>query len=96
MKIPTETTFIGSGLDTTRQFGNRHSYPLMRNKNELVDYLYHDYFLSDKTLFQIDDTMDLIPVDDKTLKDKIINLFDEFKQRNAAMLKTKKLIPPEL
>ena len=95
MKIPTETTFIGSGLDTTRQFGNRHSYPLMRNKNELVDYLYHDYFLSDKTLFQIDDTMDLIPVDDKTLKDKIINLFDEFKQRNAAMLKTKKLIPPE-
>ena len=96
LKIPTETTFIGSGLDTTRQFGNRHSYPLMRNKNELIDYLYHDYFLSDKTLYRIDETMDLIPVDDQTIKDKIINLFDEFKQRNAAMLKTKKLIPPEL
>ena len=96
MKTPTETTFIGSGIDTTRQFGNKHSYPLMRNKNELIDYLYHDYLLSDKTLYRIYETLDIEPVNDQTTKDKIINLFDEFKQRNAAMLKSKKLIPPEL
>ena len=96
MEIPSETTFMGPGLDTTRQFGNIHSYPLMRNKNELMDYLYQEYFLSDKTLFRIDESLDLIPVEDQAIKDKINSLFDEFRQRNANMLKTGKLIPPKL
>jgi uncharacterized sulfatase len=87
---------MGSGLDTTRQFRNVHNYPLMRNKNELLDYLYHDYFLSDKTLYRIDDKLNLIPDNDQMMFDKISNLFDEFKQRNNSMLKTKKLIPQNL
>jgi uncharacterized sulfatase len=96
MQAPVQSTFMGSGLDTTRQFRNVHNYPLMRNKNELLDYLYHDYFLSDKTLYRIDDKLNLIPDNDQMMFDKISNLFDEFKQRNNSMLKTKKLIPQNL
>jgi uncharacterized sulfatase len=96
MPVPAQSTFMGSGLDTTRQFRDLHSYPLMRNKNELMDYLYHDYFLSDQTLYRIDDNLNLIPDNDNMMKDKISNLFDEFKERNNSMLKTKKLIPQSL
>jgi uncharacterized sulfatase len=96
MQTPAQSTFMGSGLDTTRQFRNIHNYPLMRNKNELLDYLYHDYFLSDNTLYRIDDNLNLIPDNDNTMKDKISNLFDEFKERNNNMIKTKKLIPQNL
>lgn len=95
IQIPSETTFMGSGLDTVRQFRDVHSYPLMRNKNELLDYLYHDYFLSDKNLYRIDENLNLIPSNNQMMQDKIGNLFDEFKQRNDFMLKTKKLIPPQ-
>jgi len=95
IQIPSETTFMGSGLDTVRQFRDVHSYPLMRNKNELLDYLYHDYFLSDKNLYRIDENLNLIPSNNQMMQDKIGNLFDEFKQRNDYMLKTKKLIPPQ-
>jgi uncharacterized sulfatase len=93
MQTPLQSTFMGSGLDTTRQFRNIHSYPLMRNKNELLDYLYNDYFLSDKTLCRIDEKLNLIPDNDQMMLDKINNLFDEFKERNNNMIKTKKLIP---
>jgi len=95
IQIPTETTFMGSGLDTTRQFRDVHSYPLMRNKNELLDYLYHDYLLSDKTLYRIDESLNLIPSNDQMMMDKIGNLFDEFKQRQSFMMKTKRLIPSQ-
>ena len=93
--IPSETTFMGSGLDTARQFQDVHSYPLMRNKNELLDYLYRDYFLSDKTLYRIDENLNLIPSTNQTMLDKIGNLFDEFKQRNDYLIKTDKLIPSQ-
>jgi uncharacterized sulfatase len=93
MQTPLQSTFMGSGLDTTRQFRNIHSYPLMRNKNELLDYLYNDYFLSDKTLCRIDEKLNLIPDNDQMMLDKINNLFDEFKERNNNMIKTKNLIP---
>ncbi len=95
IQIPTETTFMGSGLDTVRQFRDVHSYPLMRNKNELLDYLYHDYFLSDKILYRIDENLNLIPSNNQIMLDKVGNLFDDFMQRNDYMLKTKKLIPSQ-
>ena len=95
IQIPSETTFMGSGLDTTRQFRDVHSYPLMRNKNELLDYLYQDYFLSDKILYRIDSDLNLIPSTNQMMKDKIGNLFDEFKQKQNYMMKTMKLIPSQ-
>ncbi len=95
IQIPSETTFMGSGLDTTRQFRDVHSYPLMRNKNELLDYLYQDYFLSDKILYHIDSDLNLIPSNNQMMKDKIGNLFDEFKQKQNYMMKTMKLIPSQ-
>ncbi|MDR3625659.1 MAG: LTA synthase family protein [Ignavibacteriaceae bacterium] len=93
MQIPAQSTFMGSGLDTTRMFRNVHSYPLMRNKNELLDYLFHDYMLSDKTLYRIDSNLNLIQDNNQMMMDKINGLFDEFKERNNNMIKTKKLVP---
>lgn len=92
----TESTFIGSTLDTTRQFRDIHSYPLMRNKNELLDYLYHDYFYSDQTLYKISPDLDISPIDDKVTENKIANMFEDFKRRNNFMVQTGTLIPDSL
>ncbi len=90
------STFIGSSLDTARQFRNIHSYPLMRNKNELLDYLYRDYFYSDKTLYKISPDLDISPVEDKAVENKITNIFEDFKRRNNFMIQTGALAPDSL
>ncbi len=90
------STFIGSGLDTARQFRNIHRYPLMRNKNELIDYLYGEYFYSDKTLYKILGDLSIVPLDDKAMENKIENEFADYRRRNSYMLQTKKLIPDSL
>lgn len=93
MEKISQSTFIGSGLDTVRQFRNIHRYPLMRNKNELLDYLYQEYFFSDKTLYKVVDDLIIAPVDDKNTEDMIGNEFSDFRRRNDYMINTKKLIP---
>ena len=90
------STFIGSGLDTTRQFRNIHKYPLMRNKNELIDYLYGEYFYSDKTLYKIIDDLGIVRIEDKAMENKIENEFADYRRRNNLMLQTRKLIPDSL
>lgn len=92
----TASTFIGSTLDTVRQFRNIHSYPLMRNKNELLDYLYQDYFYADKTLYKISSDLDISPVDDKAAENKIANMFEDFKRRNNFTVQTRALAPDSL
>jgi uncharacterized sulfatase len=96
MEKITNSTFIGSGLDTTREFRNSHRYPLMRNKNELLDYLYKDYFYSDKKLYKILDNLGIVPSDDRYMEDVIGNEFLEFKKRNDNMIRTKRLVPDGL
>lgn len=92
----TASTFIGSTLDTARQFRDIHSYPLMRNKNELLDYLYQDYFYSDKTLYKISPDLDISPINDSVVENKIANMFDDFKRRNNFMIQTRTLVPDSL
>ena len=96
MKKISLSTFIGTGLDTTRQFRNIHKYPLMRNKNELIDYLYGEYFYSEKTLYKILDDLRIVPLENKTIENKIENEFADYRRRNSLMLQTKKLIPDSL
>ncbi|MEK6552280.1 MAG: LTA synthase family protein, partial [Bacteroidota bacterium] len=90
------STFIGSGLDTARQFRNIHRYPLMRNKNELIDYLYGEYFYSDKTLYKVLKDLGIVALDNKTMENKIENEFADYRRRNNYMMQTKKLIPDSL
>ena len=91
-----QSTFIGSGLDTVRQFRNVHRYPLMRNKNELIDYIYGEYFYSDKTLYKLLKDLGIVILDDKSTENKIENEFADFRKRNGYMFQTKKLIPDSL
>ncbi|MDR3611648.1 MAG: sulfatase-like hydrolase/transferase, partial [Ignavibacteriaceae bacterium] len=93
MEIPNESVFIGTGIDTVRQFRNIHSYPLMRNKNELIDYLDKEYFLSDNILYKVQSDLGIDKINNDTKSGSINNLFNEFKRRNDQFIKTKRLAP---
>lgn len=94
--IPAQTTFMGTGIDTTRTFGNSHVYPLKQTKTDLVDFLYGDYLLNNNQLYQITSNMDIAPVNDDDLKNKISAAFDEFRQKNTTITANAKLLPDSL
>ncbi|MDP3682834.1 MAG: LTA synthase family protein, partial [Ignavibacteria bacterium] len=93
IETPKYVTWIGSGLDTATYFRNIHSTPLMRNKNELLDYLDQQYFLADREVFEVFDNLYISRINDEAVQNRVQNYFDEFKEKNKAMLQSNKLLP---
>jgi uncharacterized sulfatase len=96
VETPKYVTWLGSGLDTVQSFRNIHSTPLMRNKNELLDYLNQKYFLADEEVFEVFDNLFIGKIKDDVVKSRLQNYFDEFKMKNKTMLTTKTLLPDSI
>jgi peptidoglycan-N-acetylglucosamine deacetylase len=94
--VPTVATWIGSGLDTAHAFRNIHSYPLMQTKNDVNDFLMNEYMLDGEDLFQLNDNMDLEPINDKDEKVKIEAAFAGFKQKNNKFSNSISMMPDSL
>jgi uncharacterized sulfatase len=96
IKRPTIAAWIGHGLDNSVDYRSLQTYPLMRNKNEILDLLSTDQFLSGQTIYQIFPNLNIEPVDNsdgqKQLKDELNN----FIMKNNYACKNNKLIPDSL
>ncbi len=96
IETPKYVTWLGSGLDTMKNFRNIHSAPLMRNKNELLDFLDQKYFLADEEVFEVFDNLFIEKIKDDVVQNRLQNYFDEFKMKNKTMLTTKTLLPDSI
>lgn len=94
IKTPEAMIWQGQVLDTARTFQSRLAMPLMRNKNQLVEYLSGDYFLSDGQVYVISQGLNIDPVNDPDLVTKLTGEFEEFKNKNNYMVQTRKLLKP--
>lgn len=93
IKLPEEVTWQGQVLDTARTFQSKIAMPLMRNKNQLVDYIHGEFFLSDGQVFLVTDGLNIDPIDDGDVLNRLIGEFEEFKNKNSYMVQTRKLLP---
>jgi phosphoglycerol transferase MdoB-like AlkP superfamily enzyme len=96
MKFPSIVSFIGHGLDLEPSFRNIHSYPLMRNKNELMDYISGEFFLSGSDLYQVYPTLDIEPVTNEQQQIKLKHQFDLFRIMNIKATGSQRLLPDSL
>ena len=96
LKFPAYSHWIGFELDTAATFRSRHAYPGMRNKNEMVDYLVGDNFLSMNKSYKISKDLDIEPVNDPDLTKKLINRLFRFEQMNQQACKNNKLLPDSI
>lgn len=96
MKFPTSVSFVGHGLDMEPTFRNIHSYPLMRNKNELMDFISGEFFLSGTDLYKVYPTLDIEKVVDDKQLNKIQQKFELFKKMNNDATGTQHLLPDSL
>lgn len=95
LKTPSMASWLGTGIDTTRQFRNVHAYPLKMTKAELVDFVMGPYMLNQNTLFRINNNMNLEPVDEPGQFNRMNAAFEQFKRKNNQILTTK-LVPDSL
>ncbi|MEB2775266.1 LTA synthase family protein [Algoriphagus sp. D3-2-R+10] len=93
IQLPEQEIWMGQVLDTSRVFQSQIAMPLMRNKNQLMEYIDGEYFLSDDQLFVITDGLNIDPIDDQALKTKLTGEFEDFKNKNNYTVQTRKLLP---
>lgn len=95
LKTPSVVSWLGTGIDTTRQFQNVHTAPLKMTKAELVDFVMGPYMLNENKLYRINSTMNLDPVEDPQQFNRVKASFDRFKRKNDQFSEGK-LVPDSL
>ncbi|SDD96487.1 LTA synthase family protein [Niabella drilacis] len=96
LQMPSLVSWIGSGLDTARAFRNVHAYPLMQDKNDLVDFVEGTYMINGNTLFEMDQRLDLVPGDSKEVLNRLTGAFDRFKRKNRQVIDGAGLVPDSI
>lgn len=96
LKAPAYGNWMGNGLDTARNFRNIHAYPLIQTKTETIDFVMGEYHLNGNVLYKLNADLDEDPVKDDAMLKQLMGAFNTFKQRNAKLSSTKKLVPDSI
>lgn len=93
INLPQREIWQGQVFDTAQNFQSKIAMPLMRNKNQLLDYIHGEFFLSEGQLFLISDMLNIDPITDKDILTRLTGEFEDFKNKNNYMVQTRKLLP---
>ncbi len=93
LNVPEKSHWIGNQIDMKRSFASSQNIALMRNKNQLAEYLSNDLFLSESRLFHLKEGMLLEEVFDRSLFSETNEKFAEYKQINQYVTTENKLMP---
>jgi uncharacterized sulfatase len=96
LNLPSKVAWKGYVMDTSSVFQSKISNPLMRNKNQLVDYISGEYVLADNQLYRLFDNMGLEPVTDVSMKEKLQSEFETYKNSNRYATGNNRIIPDSL
>lgn len=93
---PEVAAWIGHGLDDHQDFRSINAYPLMRNKNEILDFVDNERMLANHVIYRVYDSMDIEPVDEQAKQAELQTELDNFLMKNNYVCKNNKLIPDSL
>ncbi len=96
LQIPDTVSWMGSGLDTARQFRNIHAYPIMQTKTDVIDFVMGNYQLNGNDLFHISPNMDLNPEKNDAKLNELKAAFNRYRNKNQKFLTTLKIVPDSL
>ncbi|MEF8817004.1 MAG: sulfatase-like hydrolase/transferase [Salinibacter sp.] len=94
--LPDRAHWLGTKIDTARQFRNVHSMPLMRNKNQLIDYLHGDAYLAGEQLYRLGPGLSLTPQDAPDRRTDLQRRLARFKRTNQYVTQNDRLFGPDV
>ncbi|MBN2635730.1 MAG: sulfatase-like hydrolase/transferase [Prolixibacteraceae bacterium] len=93
---PVVASWIGRGLDDEENFRNLNAFPLMRNKNEILDFIDGERMLANNAIYQIYETLEIEPIRELGKQAEIKSRLTNFMQQSFYASKNNKLIPDSL
>ena len=96
LNTPSQVTWIGSGLDTARNFRNIHKYPLKQTKSDLHNFISGLFFTDQDVLFSLGENMNVEPVTDEEKLNELRSELNQYKSKNDRFNRELKLIPDSL
>ena len=93
---PKVAAWIGHGLDDGKDFRNANAYPLMRNKNEILDFVDGERMLANNAIYEIYENMNIETVDEPEKEKELKTQLNNFLLKNNHACKNNKLIPDSL
>lgn len=83
LHFPEEMPFIAGPLSVDTTFTSNLDLALIRNKNEIREYVQGTYFLSDNRLYTIQPGLELEPAEDNLIKKTLVEKLKRFKVNSA-------------
>lgn len=96
LKINSAATWLGSGIDTSRVFGNVHILPFILNSKEIPTYLNHMFFINPQGLGKILPGLFQEEQNDQRIRKELNQELEDFKILNKYVARQNRLIPPEI
>ncbi len=96
LRLPSLVSWMGTGLDTAKQFRNIHAYPIMQTKTDLIDFVMGNYLLNGDDLYRIESNMNLVQEKNDAKAGELKSAFTKFKNRNTQFLQSRKIVPDSL
>lgn len=94
VQAPNVTSWMGTGLDTSRNFRNVHAYPFIQTKDGTSDFIMGSWMLHGRQeLYQITPEMGLVPTSDAKAQAEVSNALNNFTNRNNSFIQGAPLIP---
>ncbi|WP_086476497.1 LTA synthase family protein [Arenibacter amylolyticus] len=91
--LPDYVSFMGQGLDTVRKFRSVQQIPLMQTKTDLVDFVMGDFHLNGNNLYQLNDNLGEVLVENPEKQRELQAAFSAFKRRNIKLTEKAPLVP---
>jgi lipoteichoic acid synthase len=95
LMLPDSTHWMGGVIDTSKTFRSVHELPFMRNKDQMIDYMYRNLFLAGDQLFRITEGMGLERVNDDELQESMKRWLLDFQSVNEYVTAQNKLLPAD-
>ena len=93
IRAPANTSWMGTGIDTSHAFRSIHNYPFMQTKTGVSGFMLGTYFLDGEDLFELGNNMSLVPLQDDEIKSRVKAALGSFNRRNNSLINGGKLIP---
>jgi len=93
LSAPTESAWVGDGLDTAFGFRNVHPYPLMQTKTDLVDFVAGENHWNNGNLFRLHADLSEDAITDDSIRANLETGMEAYRERNNRWLQTRRLWP---
>lgn len=95
LRVPQQVGWLGEGLLSPETFDVLKQVPLLRSKNNIQDFITGPYYLTDNSIYEMDENLDLSELVNDEVEEQVRNNFIYFKSVNKHVTSSNKIIPEE-